>query len=151
MHILDIPLHFRSKVREKKLREQWGFKCACRLCNAPPADLGASDDRRIKILGKRDKAVAAIEQGDAVTSIKLFKEVLVHLEEEGLYPLYQEPYDILSKIYWAMGDRKEAMKYATLKLDNLDVYGPYHPTNRTADLQDLVKELIRFTSWIMDD
>jgi hypothetical protein len=104
--------------------------------------VAASDHNRVKILEKRNDAIAAIQAGDAATSIKLFTELLDYLTKENLDPLFQEPYEILTKIYWAMGDTKEAMKYANLRLDTLDIFGSLHPANRTADLENLVKELV---------
>ena len=135
----DIPHTDTSEERKTKL-DAWEFTCSCDLCAAPKAQVAASDKRRKRLAQGVDLMVAALQRGDVRGGINTLREALKVLEEEGLEPLSGEVYEGLARIYWAVGDKKAARKFAIKAVDySADFGGSLEPSNRTADVEGLLR------------
>lgn len=103
--------------------QRWEFKCGCSLCSLPEDERAASDERRASIAAKRDEIPKAFEAGDAFKAIRLTEEMLELARQEELWPVYSELYDNLARIYWAIGNKREAVTYTRLSLKVLKEQG----------------------------
>ncbi len=108
--------------REKSL-QRWGFKCSCDLCTASSDEVAISDTRRLQIQTKRDQVVEAYQAGNAERAVALTEEILELMRQEDLFQLYSEQYENLGRVYWAIGDKKKAEKYARMSLAVLEEQG----------------------------
>ncbi len=53
----------------------------------------------------------------------LTEEILELMRQEDLFQLYSEQYENLGRVYWAIGDKKKAEKYARMSLAVLEEQG----------------------------
>lgn len=60
-------------------------------------------------------------------------------EEEGLWPLLQDIYQVLATVSWLMGNREETEQYIVRKLDIRDDYGRLEVGDRGAELVEEMK------------
>ena len=110
-------------IDRQKALERWGFKCSCDLCTASSEEVAASDTRRLQIQNKYGHVYKAYQAGEAERAISLTNEILELMKEEDLFQLYSEQYENLGRIYWASGDKTNAIKYAKKSLDILEQQG----------------------------
>ncbi|KJR87495.1 uncharacterized protein SPSK_01700 [Sporothrix schenckii 1099-18] len=120
----DIPLGQTRAARQQALL-RWNFVCQCPLCAAAPADVDASDARRIRI----DEQRASVEQAVArrhsssraakLAALETIRDLFPRLQEEEVFTAYGEQYANIGRLYWALGDRSQAQFYAQRSLDTL--------------------------------
>ncbi len=93
------------------------------MCSASKDEIAASDERRLRIETLRDEVVEAFQAAKAAKAIKLTHEILELSRQEEIFPLYSEQYENLARIYSAIKDRKNMLKYAQMALDTLAEQG----------------------------
>ena len=109
---LDSPFGLSSPARHKTLLSKWGFNCTCALCTLPPAQLSASDARRVKISTLGKQVVELISQSDIERegmkkAAGLYEEAVNAVkEEEGLVPHLGGHYEVLGRLLVAAGEGK---------------------------------------------
>ncbi|KIH93388.1 hypothetical protein SPBR_04236 [Sporothrix brasiliensis 5110] len=118
-----------EEITTRAARQQallrWNFVCQCPLCAAAPADVDASDARRIRI----DEQRASVEQAVArrhsspraakLAALETIRDLFPRLHEEEVFTAYGEQYANIGRLYWALGDRSQAQFYAQRSLDML--------------------------------
>ncbi len=87
----------------------------------------------------RDDVVRAFKDGNAPRAIELTRRILSLMHIEEMFPMYSEQYENLGRIYWAIGDRKNAEKYAQTSLDLLAEQGYITQAQRHYRLPFLLK------------
>jgi len=114
----DIILGKTHAERQSAL-QQWGFKCTCPLCTAPPNEIAQSDARRTQIESLRDQAISAFQAGRTYQSLRITRQILNLLPREELFPSFAEHYENMARIYFVLRDKENAYKYARISLEVL--------------------------------
>lgn len=101
------PLEYR-----KAHLARWGFKCTCSLCSLPPAEREKSDKLRAQIAGADTKILNLFEQGKHAEALKLGERLMDNIHAEGQEGYLTDQYGLLAKLYYIVGERKRAERYA---------------------------------------
>lgn len=109
--------------RQHSLLHNWGFRCTCALCTAPPEELLASDRRRERIGYIRQEIVELVHDRQFEKAISLSKEMIDLVLKEELVAHLAEHYEVLARLYYAARDRANTEKYARLAIADLQRYG----------------------------
>jgi len=83
---------------------------------------------------------AVLRVYDFRKAIAVLKKALKTLKEEDIEALAGELYQSLANIYSALNEKDEALYWAGKTLDIQQDYIHLAPRNRTADLEELMKE-----------
>ncbi|KAK0740382.1 hypothetical protein B0T18DRAFT_303994, partial [Schizothecium vesticola] len=102
--------------RQRNLHQKWGFRCACSLCSASPEERAASDARRNSITELGQKVIGRLNDADYPGAIKQHRVMMAAIEDEGLAPHMGDYYEVMTRLYAATGDMKNAKKYARLAI-----------------------------------
>ncbi|KAF2735788.1 hypothetical protein EJ04DRAFT_434374 [Polyplosphaeria fusca] len=97
-------------IRQQAIKANWEFTCKCALCNAPKADIEASDKRLARIAEL--KYMLPTEPNKGPHLIVALPELIDLMTEEGLIvdrPQYEE---ILAYAWNAYGDDQRAKEWA---------------------------------------
>ena len=121
-HPTDIALG-KTRVERHAALRLWGFECRCDLCAAPAAEAAASDARREQIGELRAQALDALAAGRYFESLRAARAVINLLPAEGLFPLYSEMYEHLARVYYALRDRENTLRWARRSIDVLAEQG----------------------------
>ncbi|KAK4162365.1 SET domain-containing protein 5 [Cladorrhinum sp. PSN259] len=113
----------KTSDERKKALKQWGFQCTCDLCTASPAKIKASDARRRQIDELREHAVGAFQANKPYQALRLTRQVLNLLPAEELFTFYSEQYENMARIFYVLGDKKNAELYARKSLEVLAEQG----------------------------
>ncbi|KAK3066891.1 hypothetical protein LTS18_001427 [Coniosporium uncinatum] len=109
--------HHSYAERVDRTTRQWGFRCTCNLCSAPPQIISASDDRLL-LIQHLEKQMANITVDRAVGPSTA--EFLVSLyTQERLDGAIAEAYSYAALEYAYAADRHMAQKYAALAVEAL--------------------------------
>jgi hypothetical protein len=127
--------------RQHQLLHRWGFKCTCDLCTAPAEKIIESDNRRKRVREIREEIIQQVHKSKFWAAIKLNEELMDILVEEELVAHLGEHYEILARLYFAAGDRKNAEKYGRLALADLQQYGGPDVYDSIEDLNDLLTRM----------
>ena len=86
--------------------------------------------------------IEALQKGAVMEAISILRTALKNLEEEGLEALSGEVYEGLTRIYWAIGDKKTAMQFARKTVEYRADFSPVlEPRNREEDLKAMIAGL----------
>ncbi|KAK0621466.1 hypothetical protein B0T17DRAFT_467302, partial [Bombardia bombarda] len=111
------------EARMARLKELWGFECACRFCQRERARADASDAR-----------IGQIEEPKKGAGCPEMAELLISLyEQEELGGMMYEAYAAAAREYNGRGDVWTAVKYARLAID----WGIPSVGERDADVLDM--------------
>ncbi|KAK4229186.1 SET domain-containing protein 5, partial [Podospora fimiseda] len=113
----------KTSDERKEALKQWGFECTCDLCTASPEEIKASDARRRQIEELRQYAVLAFQGNKPYQALRLTRQVINLLPSEDLFPFYSEQYENMARIFFVLGDMKNAELYARKSLDVLAEQG----------------------------
>ncbi len=105
------------------LRKKWGFTCTCDLCSSSEAEIAASDARRNRVNDFGVKVIKAVEEQKFKEAIKHHREVIRAIEEEQLTPHLGDYYEVMSRLYSAVRDKKSAVNYAKMALEEFAEFG----------------------------
>ncbi|KAM7183375.1 hypothetical protein V8F20_012643 [Naviculisporaceae sp. PSN 640] len=110
--------------RTPLLSSKWGFKCTCSLCTSPPAEIAASDKRRLKIKALGPEVISQVEAQNFGKAIELNEEMVDLIHTEGLVPHRGEHWEVMARLYLANGNAvKEARKYLRKAIKEMEEFG----------------------------
>ncbi|KAL2142888.1 hypothetical protein VTI28DRAFT_656 [Corynascus sepedonium] len=132
-----------SNERKESLEKIWGFKCQCSLCTASPADVEASDARRLEIRSLQAEVLELAQKGEFRQAVKAAENLFDIVEQEGLTELLGGMYEVPARLYYHVGDLDKALEYTLKVKHELDGYGvPDEAAQRKIDmLKDVIKRI----------
>jgi len=119
---------------------EWGFSCSCSLCEADEEVTETSDERRAKISSVKSDVAKAIKGWDLRGAVRILKESLKHMREEGLEAAATEVHESLGRIYWVLGENKTAAAHARKAIELRDNYGNIDPMDREGEFDRMMKD-----------
>jgi len=129
------------KERRERLRRGWGFSCTCKLCTASQEERIASDGRRLRLKTIRDEVMTLVGQADYQSAIKLYKENMEMGMQEQLIPHFGEHYEVLARLYGALPNRYEAIKYTRLAIREMEKYGGTEVYQSITELKEMLQKM----------
>jgi len=107
------------------------------MCTAPEEVREKSDMRREKIRELRDKVQEMIDKSHYHKAIKLQRQLLSLAIKERLEPHYGEYYWVLARLYLAVRDKDNTIKYSRIAVKQLKKYqkGGNEMDDTIADLE----------------
>ncbi len=103
--------------------------------------LSASDDRRKKITRVRQQVLEKVQKQQFHGAIKLHHELLELVSEEKLVSHFGDYHQLMTRLYLAVQDLKNAKKYAGLAVADLHVYGGPETAETVQELKGLLESL----------
>ncbi|KAJ9142039.1 SET domain-containing protein [Coniochaeta hoffmannii] len=135
----------RQADRVRKLRNNWGFACACAACTASAPVVAASDDRLAQIaelapeFGKiRSESRATPQMAELVVSL---------YEQERLWGMMDEAYRNAAVEWNGVGEPWTATKYARLAVE-YGIYTSGEKDRDVADMEELAADPWSHWSWM---
>lgn len=141
--IVDIQLGLKWDDRQRALSNRWGFKCTCSLCSASDKQIRKSDARRDRINELRDLALDQVNKQKYRKSLNHHLEIVKLVKEEGLFSHLGESYWVMARLYSALQDRRNTIKYAQMAHAELSRY-----RESGDDMNETVQELEEFLAGI---
>ncbi|KAK3386655.1 hypothetical protein B0H63DRAFT_540625 [Podospora didyma] len=132
-----------SQERQRTLLQKWGFKCTCSLCSAHPAEIAASDARRLEIKELGEQVLQHVEKSDFSKAVEVNEKLWNAVSAEKLVSHMGDHFEVMARLCLAAGDRKGAKEYARRALAELN--GFYHGAEAewasVGELEELVAKL----------
>ncbi|KAI1814188.1 hypothetical protein GGS20DRAFT_549731 [Poronia punctata] len=117
LNVSYINVFLTSKERKERIR-QWGFECACSLCQAPRNETAASD-RRLRRIGQLKDDLNNFKE-IKVTADTGAEYVALH-EQEGLHAHLGSAYTRAALNFALFGDETRAREYARRAVEELEM------------------------------
>jgi hypothetical protein len=136
----------KRNARLKRLKKQWGFHCACALCQAKDTLADAADDRMDQIRELR-KEFSDYTTGSRATPT--MAELMISLyRQERLDSYMHEAYTLAALEYNGVGEPWMATKYARLAIEHgLISLGEYD--NDVSAMTNLARDPWAHWSWML--
>ncbi len=132
---LDASSEMDSEERELRLAH-WNFRCRCTICASP--EMAESNKRRRKIAETKEKLDAS--KGEAAAILRHVKTLLELYDKEGMNMPKAEYYELAAHASMYVGQRKEALAYATQAKKYWDIiFG--ENSNESQAVESFVRDL----------
>lgn len=127
--------------RQDMLRKRWGFTCTCSLCSAPDAVIAASDARREAMSVIREKVLAHVGKNEYAQAVSQHLKMIEMIKEEGMMAPLGEHYEIVARLYMAVGDRERTAEWARLAVEDLEVYGGREVYEQIWEMEEFIRRM----------
>ncbi|SPO04010.1 uncharacterized protein DNG_06693 [Cephalotrichum gorgonifer] len=106
---------------------------------APESAVIASDARRERMRELRDKVVVHVRSGETREAIKWHMKILDLIAEEEMLGPLGEHYEILARLFGAVGDKENAVKWVEMAIEDLELYGGVEEYDQIPELEAFLR------------
>jgi hypothetical protein len=145
MGFLDLSPNMPHKERNQRMTKQWGFKCSCPSCTAPP-DVIAMSDYRIQLIEELETELNDLTVNRNATIHTAEMLIALH-EQERLDGVIGDAYMYAAFEHAYLGDMRATQKYAALACEHMAIWrGAKHPYYLA--MQRLLVDPTKERSWL---
>lgn len=127
--------------RQDMLRKRWGFTCSCSLCTAPDDVISASDARREGMRDLREKVLGHVNRSEYSQAVSHHIRMIEMIKEEGMMAPLGEHYEIVARLYMAVGDRERTVEWAKKAVDDLEIYGGREVYEQIWEMEEYIRRM----------
>jgi hypothetical protein len=133
------------KERNQRMTKQWGFKCSCPSCTAPP-DVIIMSDYRVQLIEELELELNNLTP-DRNATVKTAEMLITLHEQERLDGVIGDAYMYAAFEHAYLGDKRATQKYAALACEHMAIWrGAKHPYYLA--MQRLLVDPTKERSWL---
>ena len=91
----------------------------------------------------REKVLAHVNNQDFSQAINLHIKMLDTIKEEQMMAPLGEHYEIIARLYKAVGDWQNTLKWAELAVEDLEIYGGKEVYEQIYELENFIQKMRR--------
>lgn len=131
--------------RNQRMTKQWGFKCSCPSCTAPP-DVILMSDYRVQLIEELEIELNNLTPARNASVATAEMLITLH-EQERLDGVIGDAYMYAAFEYAYLGDKRQTQKYALLACEHMAIWrGAKHPYYLA--MQRLLVDPTKERSWL---